>query len=75
MNMNTSKTKNVLFIVLIAVVSSIVTLLGYNVANRNNISFLDKSGTNSTSEEIGLYSNSFNQDKNVVLTKIGRAHV
>jgi Do/DeqQ family serine protease len=70
MNMNTSKTKNVLFIVLIAVVSSIVTLLGYNVANRNNISFLDKSGTNSTSEEIGLYSNSFNQDKNVVLTNL-----
>ena len=68
--MNTSKTKNVLFIVLIAVVSSIVTLLGYNVANRNNISFLDKSGTNSTSEEIGLYSNSFNQDKNVVLTNL-----
>ena len=70
MNMNTSKTKNVLFIVLIAVVSSIVTLLGYNVANRNNISFLDKSGTNATSEEIGLYSNSFNQDKNVVLTNL-----
>jgi CHASE3 domain sensor protein len=34
--MNTNKTKNVLFIVLIAVVSSVVTLFGYNVINRNS---------------------------------------
>ena len=52
MIMNTSKTKNVLYIVLIAVVSSIVTLLGYNVANKNNINFLDKSEANTTSEII-----------------------
>ena len=70
MIMNTSKTKNVLYIVLIAVVSSIVTLLGYNVANKNNINFSDKSEANTTSEEIGLYSNSFDQDKNVVLTNL-----
>ena len=70
MIMNTSKTKNVLYIVLIAVVSSIVTLLGYNVANRNNINFLDRSEANTTSEEIGVYSNSFNQDRNVVLTNL-----
>ena len=70
MIMNTSKTKNVLSIVLIAVVSSIVTLVGYNVANRNNINFLDKSEANTTSEEIGVYSSSFNQDKNVVLTNL-----
>ena len=70
MIMNTSKTKNVLFIVLIAVVSSIVTLLGYNVANRNNIKFLNKTEASATSEEIGIYSNSFNQDKNVVLTNL-----
>ena len=68
--MNTSKTKNVLLIVLIAVVSSIVTLLGYNVVNRNNISIFDKSEANATSEEIGVYSESFNQDKNVVLTNL-----
>lgn len=68
--MNTSKIKNVLYIVLIAIVSSIVTILGYNVANSNNINFLDKSKTSTTSEEIGLYSNSFNQDKNVVLTNL-----
>ena len=70
MIMNTSKTKNVFYIVLIAVVSSIVTLVGYNVANRNNINFLDKSEANTTSEEIGVYSNSFNQDKDVVLTNL-----
>lgn len=70
MIMNTSKIKNVLYIVLIAIVSSIVTILGYNVANSNNINFLDKSKTSTTSEEIGLYSNSFNQDKNVVLTNL-----
>ena len=52
--MNTNKTKNVLFIVLIAVVSSVVTLLGYNVINRNNAENL--SGNTVTSEEIGGYS-------------------
>lgn len=70
MNMNTSKTKNVLFIVLIAVISSIVTLLGYNVVNRNNVSLLNKFEANETSEEIGKFSNSFNQDKNVVLSNL-----
>lgn len=73
MNMNTSKTKNVLFIVLIAVVSSIVTLLGYNFANRNNFSLSGKSDASATAEEIGVYSNSFNQDKNVVLTNLTTA--
>ena len=68
--MNTSKTKNVLFIVLIAVISSIVTLLGYNVVNRNNVSLLNKFEANETSEEIGKFSNSFNQDKNVVLSNL-----
>ena len=70
MNMNTSKTKNVLFIVLIAVISSIVTLLGYNVVNRNNVSLVNKFEANATSEEIGKFSNSFNQDKNVVLSNL-----
>lgn len=68
--MNTNKTKNVLYIVLIAVVSSIVTLLGYNVASKNKVNILDRSESSTTSEEIGVYSNSFNQDKNVVLTNL-----
>ena len=68
--MNTSKTKNVLIIIVIAVISSIVTLLGYNVVNRNNVSFLNKSEASASSEEIGKFSDSFNQDKNVVLTNL-----
>src|SRR5690554_5190572 len=66
--MNTNKTKNVLFIVLIAVVSSVVTLLGYNVINKNNAENL--SGNTVTSEEIGAYSATFDQNKNVVLTNL-----
>ena len=68
--MKTSKSKNVLFIVLIAVVSSIVTLLGYNAINRSNGNIFNGSSNNAVSEEIGEYSNLFNQDKNVVLTNL-----
>ncbi len=67
--MNTSNTKNVIAIVLVAILSSVVTLLGYNIIGKNNSSRADASG-NVTSKEIGTYSNSFNQDKNVVLTNL-----
>src|SRR5690554_267001 len=70
MNMKTSKTKNVLSIVLIAVVSSIVTLLGYSVVNRNSSSVFGNSEDSAISEEIGEYSNLFKQDQNVVLTNL-----
>ena len=70
MNMKTSKTKNVLSIVLIAVVSSIVTLLGYSVVNRNSSSVFGNSEDSDISEEIGEYSNLFKQDQNVVLTNL-----
>src|SRR5690554_1769698 len=66
--MNTNKTKNVLLIVLVAVVSSIVTLLGYSTMNKNNRLFGD--GTKAPSQEIRAYANSFDQDKNVVLTNL-----
>ncbi len=66
--MNANKTKNVLFIVLIAVVSSIVTLFGYNVVNKNNT--INDTGRTVMSEEIGAYSASFDQDNNVVLTNL-----
>jgi serine protease Do len=66
--MNTNKTKNVLFFVLIAVVSSVVTLFGYNVINRNSVA--NTSGNTVTSEEIGAYSATFDQNKNVVLTNL-----
>lgn len=68
--MRTNKTKNVLFIVLIAVVSSIVTLLGYNAINKSSGNTFNSSNNNEVSEEIGEYSNLFNQDKNVVLTNL-----
>lgn len=66
--MNTSKTKNVLLIVLVAVVSSIVTLLGYNFMNKNNRFLAGEDDT--ASSEIRAYANSFDQDRNVVLTNL-----
>src|SRR5690554_4350160 len=66
--MNTSKTKNVLLIVLVAVVSSIVTLLGYNFMNKNNRFLAGEDDT--ASSKIRAYANSFDQDRNVVLTNL-----
>lgn len=34
--MDTSKTKNIFFIVLVAILSSVVTLLGYNVITKDD---------------------------------------
>src|SRR5690554_3306669 len=67
--MNTNKTKNVLLIVLVAVVSSIVTLLGYNTKNKNN-RFFGGNEEVTSSQEIRAYANSFDQDRNVVLTNL-----
>lgn len=72
--MNTNKTKNVISIALIAIVSSIVTLLGYNVMNKNNgASFGFGSSGDVASEEIGALSDSFDQDRNMVLTNLTTA--
>lgn len=71
--MNTSKTKNVLLIVLIAVISSVVTLLGFSAVNKNSLFASKGSGGDSPeviSKEITAYSNQFDQDKNVVLTNL-----
>lgn len=69
--MNTGNSKNVFIIVLVAILSSVVTLLGYNVINRNNgsSSFSDLPGSR-ISEEVRAYADSFEQDKNVVLTNL-----
>lgn len=67
--MNTNKTKNVIAIVLIAVVSSVVTIFGYNAITKNNVAGSGYS-SNKNSEEIGAYASSFDQDKNVILTNI-----
>ena len=72
--MNTDKTKNVISIALIAIVSSVVTLLGYNVMNKNNGTSIGiGSKGNVTSEEIGALSDSFDQDRNMVLTNLTTA--
>lgn len=67
--MNTNKTKNVFLIVLVAVLSSVVTLLGYSVLNKNRY-FNEGASGETSSKEISAYSNSFNQDRNVVLTNL-----
>jgi len=69
--MNTNNTKNVIVIVLVAILSSVITLLGYNVMNKNNGSlFGSGSSQNTASEEIGTYAGSFNQNPNVTLTNL-----
>lgn len=69
--MNTGNSKNVVFIVLVAIISSVVTLLGYNVISKNNTNnlFSGFSGDR-ISEEVSAYANTFEQDKNVVLTNL-----
>ena len=69
--MNTGNSKNVFIIVLVDIVSSVVTLLGYNVINKNNgnSTFPGLSGER-ISEEVSVYANSFEQDKNVMLANL-----
>jgi S1-C subfamily serine protease len=68
--MNTSKTKNLIFIVVIAMLSSVVTILGYNAINRNGQTIGLGSAENTTSGETAAYANSFDQDKNVILANL-----
>ena len=69
--MNKGNSKNVFIIVLVAIVSSVVTLLGYNVISKQNennrSSLLSGDGI---SKEVSAYANSFEQEKNVVLTNL-----
>jgi len=58
--MNTNKTKNVLLVILVAVISSVVTLLGFSALNKNSIFAGKGSGGDSSgvvSKEITAYSN------------------
>ena len=72
--MNTGNSKNVLLVVLVAIVSSIVTVFGYNAISKNNS---DKAGSGLSggivSEDVRGYANTFEQDKNVVLTNLTTA--
>lgn len=69
--MNTGNSKNVFALVIIAIVSSVVTLLGYNFINKksgNNL--FSGSSDDKITKEISAYANSFEQDNNVVLTNL-----
>lgn len=65
--MNTGNFKNVLTIVAVAILSSVITLLGYNYVNNGKSALF--SGNNASS---GMYeyASSFDQDKNVHLTSL-----
>lgn len=68
--MNTSKTKNLLGIILVAILSSVITLLGYDyVTNKDGKSFFSNDKTTS-SVNIGEFADTFGQDKNVTLTNL-----
>lgn len=71
MNMNKGNSKNVIAIVLVAIISSIVTLLGYNVISKNNGNKASSGFTGDMiSQEVSAYSDSFEQDKNIVLANL-----
>ena len=71
MNMNTSNTKNVIVILLVAIVSSVITLVGYNVMTGNNGNrFNFGTADNTPSVEIGAMADSFDQDQNIVLANL-----
>lgn len=60
--MNANRTKSVLGIILIAVVSSVITMLGYDQINKKR--------NRSLSGNVGEYAGSFEQDNNVILTNL-----
>lgn len=60
--MKADNTKRVLGIILIAVLSSVITLFGYDQINKKR--------NRAVSGNMGEYASSFNQDKNVILTNL-----
>lgn len=60
--MNANRTKSVLGIILIAVVSSVITMFGYDQINKKR--------NKSLSGNVGEYAGSFEQDNNVILTNL-----
>ena len=72
--MNKSNIKNGLVILLVAIVSSVVTLAGYNVMTRNNGNrFSAGTSDKATTQELGAMADSFGQDQNLVLTNLTTA--
>ncbi|HPD87098.1 MAG TPA: trypsin-like peptidase domain-containing protein, partial [Proteiniphilum sp.] len=71
--MNKSNTKNVIAILLVAILSSVITLFGYHTIIVKGEKKLTGSTVNPTTEEMGVLAESFNQDKNVVFTSLTTA--
>lgn len=71
--MNTNKTKNAIAIVVVAILSSVITLFGYQMMRRNEDKATVESASRSTSEEMGVLAESFGQDKSMVLTSLTTA--
>lgn len=68
--MNTKNGKNVLAIVLVAILSSVVTLLGYNMISGKKGGATAGTSSGSSAKEIGMLADSFGQDRNMVLTSL-----
>jgi Do/DeqQ family serine protease len=72
-NMNTNNTKNTFAIVLVAILSSVITLFGYHMIRGNEEKGKPGNSDSSYTEEMGQLADSFGQDKNVVLTSLTTA--
>ncbi|MBZ4652442.1 MAG: periplasmic serine protease [Proteiniphilum sp.] len=69
--MNTNNTKNVVAIVLVAILSSVITLFGYHMISEKGGKAVSDNADNPVTKEMGMLANSFGQDKdNVVLTSL-----
>ncbi len=68
--MNTSNTKKVVAIVLVAILSSVTTLFGYHLISEKEGKAFSDYADNPATEKIGMLANSFGQDKNMVLTSL-----
>lgn len=62
--------KNVFAIVLVAILSSVITLLGYNVISNNGHKKSSNFSEKNISNDDGINAQAFSQDKNLVLTNI-----
>ncbi|HBK32657.1 MAG TPA: hypothetical protein DDZ78_13725, partial [Porphyromonadaceae bacterium] len=54
-NMNIGNTKNLLVIIVVAILSSVVTLLGYNAINKKQLPFGNQSDNSLSMVDVGEY--------------------
>ena len=65
--MNTGNVKNIVMVITVAILSSVITLFGYNAVSKNNSKRISNSSVSIGQSE---YGDSFDQDKNVKLTSL-----